>query len=165
VAGLPAPSGSRTDALYRAGLWVAYRLLLGVWFVFRPRRRGVFVAVWHDGRVLAIRNSYRDWLALPAGGVRRGETPEAAARRELAEEVGITAAPGSLRFVRDIPSRFEWKRDVCSFFEIHLDTPIEPHVDRREVVWAGFVTPEEALAAHLAPPVRAYLEGLGPRPG
>lgn len=161
VVATPAPSGSRTDALVRASLWVAYRVLLAVWFVFRPRRRGVFIAVWQGGRVLAIRNSYRDWLALPAGGIRRGEMPEAAARRELCEEVGIVAAPGSLRFVRDIPSRFEWKRDICSFFEIHLDAPIEPRVDRREVVWAGFVSPEDALAAHLAPPVRAYLEGRG----
>jgi hypothetical protein len=26
-------------------------------------------------------------------------------------------------------------------------------------VWAGFLDPEVALRAHLAPPVRAYLEG------
>lgn len=154
-------AGSRADAFVRAALWVAYRVLLAGWFVFRPRRRGVFIAVWHAGHVLAIRNSYRDWLALPAGGLRRGETPEAAARRELAEEVGITAAEEDLRFVREIPSRFEWKRDLCAFFEIHLDAPIEPRVDRREVIWAGFVTPEAALAAHLAPPVREYLEGRG----
>ena len=153
-----AGSGTPFDALYRLGLRVAYRLLLVGWFLFRPRRRGVFIAVWHAGRVLAIRNSYRDWLALPAGGMRRGETPEAAGRRELAEEVGITAAPGALRFVCEVPSTFEWKRDRCAFFEIHLDAPIEPHVDHREVIWAGFVTPAEALAARLAPPVRAYLE-------
>ena len=159
---MPAPpranSGSLLDALFRIALWIAYRILLVVWFVFRPRRRGVFIAVWHDGRVLAIRNSYRDWLGLPAGGLRRGETPEQAGRRELAEEVGIAAAPGALRFVCEIPTTFEWKRDRCSFFEIHLDAPIEAHVDHREVVWAGFVTPAEALAAHLAPPVRTYLE-------
>lgn len=155
----PVDSGSRLDAAFRVALWIAYRILTAGWFLFRPRRRGVFVAVWHDGRVLAIRNSYRDWLALPAGGLRRGETPEAAALRELAEEVGIHAAPGALRFVREIPSTFEWKRDRCSFFEIHLDAPIEPQVDHREVIWAGFVAPEAALAAHLAPPVRAYLEG------
>lgn len=153
-----ARSGTAIDALFRVGLWIAYRILLGLWFVFRPRRRGVFIAVWHDGRVLAIRNSYRDWLALPAGGMRRGETPEDAGRRELAEEVGITAAAGELRFACEVPTTFEWKRDRCAFFEIEINAPIEPHVDHREVVWAGFVTPEEALAAHLAPPVRVYLE-------
>jgi 8-oxo-dGTP diphosphatase len=154
----PAERVRPVDRAFRAALWIAYRVLLVGWFVFRPRRRGVFIAVWHDGRLLAIRNSYRHWLALPAGGIQRGETPLDAALRELREEVGIAAPPESLRFVRDIPTTFEWKRDVCSFFELRLDAPIEPRVDRREVVWAGFVTPAEALAAELAPPVRAYLE-------
>jgi 8-oxo-dGTP pyrophosphatase MutT (NUDIX family) len=158
----PAPPDARVriaDAAVRAGLWIAYRVLTVGWFVFRPRRRGVFVAVWHDARILAIRNSYRDWLALPAGGIRRGETPLDAALRELREEVGIAADPRDLSFVREIPTTFEWKRDRCAFFELVLDAPIEPRVDRREVVWAGFITPAEALRANLAPPVRAYLEG------
>jgi 8-oxo-dGTP pyrophosphatase MutT (NUDIX family) len=151
---------SLADALHRAGLWLAYRLLLALWFVFRPERRGVFVAVWQAGRLLLIRNSYRAGLTLPAGGVGRGETREAAALRELAEEVGIVAAPEALRFVREIPSCFEYKRDRCTFFEIELgesDTVV-PRVDRREVVWAGFLPREEALRAALLPPVRAYLE-------
>jgi 8-oxo-dGTP pyrophosphatase MutT (NUDIX family) len=154
----PAERVRLVDRAFRVALWIAYRMLLAGWFVFRPRRRGVFVAVWYDGRVLAIRNSYRRWLALPAGGMQRGETPLDAALRELREEVGIAAAPEALRFVRDIPTTFEWKRDVCAFFELVLDAPIEPRADRREVVWAGFVTPDEALRANLAPPVRDYLE-------
>jgi len=159
----PTRAGALADAAARAALWIAYRVLLVAWFVFRPRRRGAYVAVWHRGRVLAIRNSYRGWLALPAGGMRRGETIEATARRELAEEVGIEAAPGALRFVCEIATTFEWKRDRCAFFEIDLAEPIVPRVDRREVVWAGFVSPQEALAAHLAPPVRIYLEKHGRR--
>jgi 8-oxo-dGTP pyrophosphatase MutT (NUDIX family) len=146
------------DRAFRVALWIAYRILLVCWFVFRPQRRGVFIAVWHGGRVLAIRNSYRRWLALPAGGIQRGETPLDAALRELCEEVGLAAAPGALHFVREIPTTFEWKRDRCSFFELHLDGPIEPRADGREVVWAGFMDPADALRAHLAPPVRDYLE-------
>ncbi len=152
------------DRAFRVALWIAYRCLLVCWFVFRPRRRGVFIAVWHDGRVLAIRNSYRHWLALPAGGIQRGETPLDAALRELREEVGIAATPEDLRFVREIPSRFEWKRDRCSFFELLLDAPIEPRADGREVVWAGFVAPSDALRAELAPPVRVYLEARTGKP-
>ena len=157
----PAPSATFVrlcDRAVRAALWIAYRVLLAVWFVFRPTWRGVSIAVWQDGRVLAIRNSYRNWLALPGGGIHRGEAPLDAARRELREEVGIVAAPGTLRFVGEIATNFEWKRDRCSFFELVLDQPLEPRVDRREVVWAGFVTPAEALRDHVTPPVRAYLE-------
>ena len=144
--------------LHRAALWLAYRLLLVGWFVFRPRRRGVFVAVWHDGRLLVIRNSYRDWLALPAGGPKRGESTLDTALRELREEVGIAARPEALHFACELPSRFEFKRDHCSFFELELVERPAFHPDGREVIWADFVTPAEALAARLAPPVRAYLE-------
>jgi hypothetical protein len=63
-----------------------------------------------------------------------------------------------LRFVGEIATTFEWKRDRCSFYELVLDRPLEPRVDRREVVWAGFVAPADALRGHLTPPVRAYLE-------
>ena len=154
----PAERVRLVDRAFRVALWFAYRVLLVAWFVFRPRRRGVFIAVWYDGRVLAIRNSYRRWLSLPAGGIQRGEAPQDAALRELREEVGIVASPEALRFVRAFPTTFEWKRDVCSFFELSLDAPIAPRIDRREVVWAGFVTPADALRAELAPPVRAYLE-------
>ena len=146
------------DRAVRAGLWIAYRVLLVLWFVFRPTRRGVSIAVWQDGRVLTIRNSYRDWLALPGGGIHRGEAPRDAAQRELLEEVGIAAAPGMLHFVGEIATTFEWKRDRCSFFELVLDHPLEPRVDRREVIWADFVAPADALRDHLMPPVRAYLE-------
>ena len=109
-----------------------------------------------------IRNSYRSSYALPAGGVRRGEEPAHAALRELKEEVGITATPEVLRFVGDIFTTFEFKRDRCSFFEIELDVRPKVTVDGREVVWAGFLTPAEALERGLVPPAREYLQRRRP---
>lgn len=147
-----------SDRAVRFALWIAYRALLAFWFVFRPLRRGVAIAVWREGRVLAIRNSYRRGLALPGGGIHRGETPVDAAERELREEVGIHAAPGGLHYVGEITASFEWKRDRCAFFELVVEDRVEPRVDRREVVWAGFVAPVETPREGWTPPVRAYLE-------
>ncbi|MDJ0979814.1 MAG: NUDIX domain-containing protein [Erythrobacter sp.] len=82
---LPAP-------LHRALLPPAYRAR-HIWR--RMRRtpiRGCTVVITNlTGDVLLLRHSYgpKGWL-LPGGGVARGEDPEAAARREVAEELGLT---------------------------------------------------------------------------
>lgn len=42
-----------------------------------------------DGAMLLIRNSYRRGWGFPGGFLKRGETPDDAARRETREEVGV----------------------------------------------------------------------------
>jgi 8-oxo-dGTP diphosphatase len=42
-----------------------------------------------DGDVLLVRQSYRDGWAAPGGLLQRGEEPDAGARREAREEVGV----------------------------------------------------------------------------
>lgn len=53
----------------------------------------VSVAIFHDGRFLLVRRGRepsKGLYAFPGGRVDAGETDEAAARRELAEETGLT---------------------------------------------------------------------------
>ena len=45
------------------------------------------MAVYVDTDLMLVRHSYRAGWHLPGGGVRRGEAPDEAARRELAEEI------------------------------------------------------------------------------
>ena len=70
---------------------VIYPAVVGYWHVRQPNSRGVVVLLLHHGKVLLVRHSYsaRRWT-LPGGSLKRGETPERAARREVREEVGIT---------------------------------------------------------------------------
>ncbi len=139
--------------VYRLG-FPAMRLW---WFVRRPDHRGAMVAVWHEGRVLMLRQSYRRMPVFPGGGLRRGETPRAAACRELAEEVGLVAAPEALSLARETTALWDWRRDHVAIFELHLATPPSPRVDRREIVAAEFMTAAAALAGELPPFERAYL--------
>jgi 8-oxo-dGTP pyrophosphatase MutT (NUDIX family) len=70
---------------------VAYWGLRAYWFIRRPVLHGVKCAVLDGDRVLLVRHTYgpRHW-DLPGGTMRRGEPPINAARREMAEELGIT---------------------------------------------------------------------------
>jgi hypothetical protein len=47
--------------------------------VRRPDHEGAVVAVWPDGRILAVQRSYRANPSGPGGGMRRGEVPRQAA--------------------------------------------------------------------------------------
>lgn len=137
---------------------VAYRLHLVWTFIFRPECHGVWIAVWYRGKVLIIKNAYRNTITLPGGGIDRGEMAEQAAMRELLEEVGIESSPGDLRLWGQYLSHVEYKRDHINLFELELHKCPEIHLDNREVTWADIRSPEEALALPLFPALRAYFE-------
>lgn len=71
-----------------------YRIYI---FLFRPVTYGVRVLLAKDRRVLLIRHTYRSGWHLPGGGIKRRETVETAARREVREETG--AEMGEVRLV------------------------------------------------------------------
>ena len=153
------------DSLWRAAMRLAYRLRLAWWFVRRPAIHGSYVAVWHGERVLVIKNSYRRLLSFPAGGRARGESLPDAARRELCEEVGISSEIEQLAYYGEMVHRTSYVEDHGHVYELRCETAPEPRVDRREVVWAEFLTPEDALARGVVGVVRLYLEQIRRRHG
>ncbi len=60
-----------------------------------------------QGRVLLVHPTYKDTWDLPGGYVERGESPAAACRRELREELGLDRAPLRLIAVDWAPSERE----------------------------------------------------------
>ena len=139
---------------------LAYRALAQLrrlyWFVFRPRTSGVKTVVEHNGRWLMIRHSYgRGHWTFPGGTVGRRETPDAAATREVREEVGLsvtTVIPiGVYRTDR------EYKKDTVHIFRALVDVD-ELRINPREVAEATWVLPDK-VPPH-GPVVAAILDML-----
>ncbi len=94
--------------------WLLYRLYRIYAFFVRPVTFGVRVVMVKDGQVLLIRHTYVDGWYFPGGGLKRGETPEAAARREVKEEAG--AEVGELRLLGLYSSLDSWRSDHTILF-------------------------------------------------
>lgn len=105
---LPAPALRAMSPLVR--LW---------WKVRRPTTFGVKALLRHpdSDQFLVVRHSYADtrrW-GLPGGGYRPArETPQQAAAREIAEELGLRIAPAEFRVLDTVTTTLEAKRDTLT---------------------------------------------------
>ena len=150
-----APLSSLLDFAWRTAFRLGFPLARIWWRLTRPRHQGVVVAVYVGPDLLLVRTSYRAGWHLPGGGVRRGETPEEAARRELAEETGLTAT--ALLPVGVACTNWDGRRDRIHFFELRLVTRPKLRLDNREVIEARLVSPLELQNMALTGLVAAYL--------
>jgi len=135
-----------------------YLLLRAWWLVRRPHTYGAAVALWHEGKILLVRTSYRHLYSLPGGFVKRGEPAERAARRELREELGIDLTGLPLRHAWSGTLDFESRPDTIDIWEVTVASAPTLYVAGREIVWAGWVSPSDALSRRLLPHIGVYLE-------
>ena len=113
------------------------------------------MAVYVGPALLLVRSSYRVGWHLPGGGVRRGETPEATARRELAEEIGVITS--SLLPAGIISGIWDGRRDRVYCFELRLTELPKLQLDNREVIDARLIPPTELHSMVLTEAVAAFL--------
>jgi 8-oxo-dGTP pyrophosphatase MutT (NUDIX family) len=147
----------------KAGMQLLWRLKWGVLKLLRWKTKGVKVMLFNPaGELLLIRNTYgRSHLfVFPGGGIKRRETPFAAALREIREEVGIACE--QLRFVSVHRNEGEGKRDTIHLFAaVTAATPVADGVEVEEArFFALDVLPENVSAATL----RRIAEYRGERP-
>ncbi len=151
------------NAFWRTVYRLGYPCAVVVWRLTKKAGKGATIAVWHDGRLLCVRESYRPGLGLPGGGLLPGETDEAAARRELFEEVGLDLEPALFRRRRALDYDSDGRLIEDVLFEVELAAPRPLRIDQREIVWAGFLTPDEIRRGEMQKGVRLYLEACDER--
>ena len=128
------------DLFWRTVFRLGFPLIRTWWRVLRLRSESAVVALYVGLDLLLVRHSYRSGWHFPGGGVRRGETPEAAARRELTEEIGVVAPTLVAAGVAWVQSE---RRQRVHFFELRLVELPDLKLDNREIIAARLFSPGE----------------------
>lgn len=137
---------------------VYYIVQRWIWRRLKPRTRGVKVMLFDAaGRILLIRNTYGDSASfvLPGGGVGFFEKPEAAARREIKEELNCDVL--GLSLISVLYSEREGKRDSVWLFK--GETKDDPLGDPREVAEARYFSLQQ-LPEKVSPATRRRIAEL-----
>ncbi len=113
------------------------------------------MAIYVGRALLLVKSSYRGEWSFPGGSLQPGETPDAAARREMEEEIGFSSPP--LRPAGSVCGMWDGRQDRVHFFELHLDDLPELRLDNREIVAVHLASAEELNGIALTGAVAAYL--------
>ena len=154
----PILSSRRLDFAWRTAFRIGFPLARLWWRLRRAEHEGALVAVRVGPALLLLRSSYRSEWNFPGGGIHPDELPEAAARRELFEEIGLPAE--TLAAAGVTSGLWDGRRDRVHLFELRLDRLPGLTLDNREIVAARLVAPDELPGMALTGPVAAYLRGL-----
>ena len=149
------PFSSLFDFAWRTAFRLGFPLARFWWRLTCPRHEGVLVAVYVGPALLLVRTSYLVGWHFPGGGIRRGETPEAAARRELDEEIGLTVS--ALLPAGVTCGVWDGRRTRLHFFELRLPEMPRLQLDNREIIAAQLTLPIDLHDTTLTGPVAAYV--------
>jgi len=96
--------------------------------------------VRNGDKILLIQHSYagQHWN-LPGGGIKKGESLQDAAKREVLEETGVKV--GDLKQIDQFLRTREYKRDLITIFEGQAESK-NIRIDEFEILDAGWFLPD-----------------------
>jgi 8-oxo-dGTP pyrophosphatase MutT (NUDIX family) len=97
------------------------------WRVFKPVTYGARIMVICNNKILLVQPRTLSYWNLPGGGINKDEDPEAAAFRELYEELGIKI-DNTDYLLGTYTSNSEGKKDTIYIFVKNIETEIAPKV-------------------------------------
>jgi 8-oxo-dGTP pyrophosphatase MutT (NUDIX family) len=101
-----------------------------------------------EGRVLLVASPYREALVQVGGMVEPGESPAAAAEREVLEEIGLRLTMTGLLVVHHRPAGRHPDTMLLVFDTDPIDSSTALVLQPDEVSEAFWLSPDEALARH-----------------
>ncbi len=148
---------SLVNRCFRLAFKIAYPIFVRVHPLLGIKLRGVFVVIWHEDRLLVVKNSYKPCYSLPGGLLKRHEDAFDGAVRETREEVGVELSRDQLVELGSMTDRLG---GIAYVVAARLSSAPAVHIDQREIVWAEFVTLEEAHRLGMTPEIDDYLPRL-----
>ena len=150
----------KAGAMRRAIIDLRHRLRRRAMALLGWRTQGVKVMLFDGtGALLLVRHGYGrpDLWMLPGGGIGRRETPDAAARREVREELGCDV--DALRPLGVYRATAEGRRDTVHLFRAVVLG--KPRPDGVELVEAAYFPPDALPEAASPATRRRVAEMLG----
>lgn len=125
-------------------LKIPYQLVRLYWNVVKPRALGVRVIIESQDRLLFVHHTYLPKYYFPGGGLKKKESFEDAARREVLEETGLTI---SLTHFQGVYQFFaEGKQDTVVVFRARVmgkNKIVKDHSEIKIAKWYKKTSPPD----------------------
>jgi 8-oxo-dGTP pyrophosphatase MutT (NUDIX family) len=149
------------DPPLRLAMTAAHKLMKAGWFLRRPRTFGAHgIALTPERKIILVSLRYAPGWRIPGGGRGSDEAADAAALRELREEIGMTGH-GRVRLGCELEEAVDFKRDLAAIVIVE-DVRYSPSRWSLEVEKVGEF-PLDDLPDDLSGPTRRWIASLRDR--